>query len=547
MSLQLIRNPLFLAYLLVFGVAALTCFVSIQRAREIDDPDTRRGLVGLLLTSGGWATAHFLFLVVPTVELKTMFYVVGLVIGVSTVGPWLYFCSAYTGRHLHRNPLIRRAAIILFLAVVGVKLTNPSHHLYFTTDIVTTPFPHLAIHNGIFHWLVMGLSYALAIVGYFMLLELFVQVSYDTKPFVGLVGITGLPIVLDVAGLASPYLIDITYEPIGVAVFGIGIFYVYIDRFQAIQLAGGRDDAVIVLNANADIRDYNDSAADLFPQLAGNDVIGTPIGKVLPQIGESLQADTAIIELERAENQRYYRLTENSFGAERSQLGRLLTLSDITHREQYRRELERQNQRLDQFANMVSHDLRNPLNVATGRLELAQQDCESEHFEAIADAHTRMEELIDDVLTLARQGQPIDQTESVSLATVADQCWQVVETTDNALVTEDDLSFMADADRLQQLLENLFRNAIEHGGSDVTIRVGAVDGDNGFYVADDGPGIPPEHRDQVFDSGYSTADDGTGFGLAIAKEIADAHGWTTTITESSEGGAQFEFRGVEPS
>jgi signal transduction histidine kinase len=547
MPLQLIRDPLFLAYLLVFGVAALTCFVSIQRAREIDDPDTRRGLIGLLLTSGGWATAHFLFLVVPTPELKTMFYVLGLVVGVSTVGPWLYFCSAYTGRSLHRNPLIRRTAIILFLAVVGVKVTNPIHHLYFTPEVVTTPFPHLAVHNGLFHWLVMGLSYALAIVGYFMLLELFVQVSYDTKPFVGLIGITGLPIVFDVVGLASPYLIDITYEPIGLAVFAIGIFYVYIDRFQAIQLAGGRDDAVIVLNANGDIRDYNDSAADLFPQLAGHDVIGTPIGEVLPQIGESLQADTAIIELERAENQRYYRLTENSFGADRSQLGRLLTLSDITHREQYRRELERQNQRLDQFANMVSHDLRNPLNVATGRLELAQQDCESEHLEAIADAHTRMEELIDDVLTLARQGQPIDQTESVSLATVADQCWQVVETTDTALVTEDDLSFMADADRLQQLLENLFRNAIEHGGSDVTIRVGAVDGDNGFYVADDGSGIPPEHRDQVFDSGYSTADDGTGFGLAIVKEIADAHGWTTTITESSEGGAQFEFRGVEPS
>ena len=54
-------------------------------------------------------------------------------------------------------------------------------------------------------------------------------------------------------------------------------------------------------------------------------------------------------------------------------------------------------------------------------------------------------------------------------------------------------------------------------------------------------------RDQIFDSGYSTADDGTGFGLAIVKEIADTHGWTTTITGSSEGGAQFEFRGVEPS
>jgi len=547
MSLQLLRDPVFLAYLLVFGVAALACFVSIRRAREIDDPDTRRGLIGLLLTSGGWTTAHFLFLVVPTPELKTMFYVVGLVIGVSAVGPWLYFCSAYTGRSLHRNPHIRRTAIILFLAIVGVKVTNPIHHLYFTTEVVTTPFPHLAVHSGLFHWLVMGLSYALAIVGYFMLLELFMQVSYDTKPFAVLVGITGLPIVFDIVGFASPYLIDITYEPIGVAIFAVGVFYVYIDRFQAIQLAGGRDDAVIVLNADDHIRDYNDSAADLFPQLAEHDVIGTSIGEVLPQISESLQTDTAIIELERYETQRYYRLTENAFGADRSQLGRLLTVSDITHREQYRRELERQNQRLDQFANMVTHDLRNPLNVAIGQLEIAQQDCESEHLDAVADAHARIEEIIDDVLTLARQGQPIDETESVHLATVADQCWQVVETTDAELVTEVDIPFMADTDRLQQLLENLFRNAIEHGGANVTIRVGAVDGSDGFYVADDGSGISPEDRAQIFDSGYSTADDGTGFGLAIVEEIADAHGWTTTVAESPEGGAQFEFRGVEPS
>jgi len=541
----LISEPLFLTYLLVFGVAALACFVSVRRAQGIDDPDTRRGLVALLLTSGGWATAYFLFFLIPVPELKTVFYVAGLVIGFSTVGPWLYFCSAYTGRSLHRNPIVRRAAVVIFLAVVAVKLTNPVHHLYFTTEFVTTPFPHTTVNNGIFHWLAMGLSYALATVGYFMLLELFMQVSYDTKPFVALVSITGLPIVFDVVGLATPYLIDITYEPIGVAVFAVGVFYVYIDRFQAIQLAGGRDNSVIALNADDHIRDYNNSAAELFPELTGQDVIGKPIGTVLPTIVESLRADTAVVELKRQESQRYYRLTKNSFGADQSQLGRLLTLSDITHREQYRRELERQNERLDQFANMISHDLRNPLTVASGRLTLAREEYDSEHLEAVATAHARMEELIEEVLTLARQGQPINETETIDLSAVAARCWQMVETASAEPATEDDLTFIADGDRLQQLLENLFRNATEHGDEDVTIRVGAIDGDDGFYLADDGPGIPPEDREQVFESGYTTADDGTGFGLAIIEEIADAHGWIITITESADDGAQFEIRGVE--
>jgi signal transduction histidine kinase len=330
-----------------------------------------------------------------------------------------------------------------------------------------------------------------------------------------------------------------------VAVFAVGVFHVYIDRFQAIQLAGGRDTPVIVVNAADHIRDYNSSAAELFPKLTEQNVIGKPVGTVLPRIVETLQADTGLIELERHGNQRYYRLTETSFGADQSQLGRLLTMSDITHREQYRRELERQNERLDQFANMVSHDLRNPLNVATGQLALAREDDDSEHLERVAAAHARMKELIEDVLTLAQQGQPIDETETVDLSAVAAQCWLVVETTGAELITEDDLTVTADVDRLQQLLENLFRNAIEHGGNDVTIRIGTIDGDNGFYVADDGSGIPPENQEQVFESGYSTAADGTGFGLAIVKEISDAHGWTTMITDSTDGGARFAFRGTD--
>ena len=82
----LISEPLFLTYLLVFGVAALACFVSVRRAQGIDDPDTRRGLVALLLTSGGWATAYFFY---SCAGLKTIFYVVGSIVGFSTAGPWL--------------------------------------------------------------------------------------------------------------------------------------------------------------------------------------------------------------------------------------------------------------------------------------------------------------------------------------------------------------------------------------------------------------------------------------------------------------------------
>lgn len=538
-------TPLFLGYVITFGAAATACFASVARARHIEDPDTRRGIVWLLVLSGGWALAHVGFLVVPTVPLKTAFYVAGLVIGLGAVGPWLYFCSAYTGRSLHRNRLIRRTAVVTYLAIVLVKVTNPYHQIYFSTEFVTSPFPHLAVQNGLFHWLVMGLSYALAVVGYFMLLELFMQVSYDTKPFIALVTVTGLPIVLDVVGFASPYLLDITYEPIGVAVFAVGVLYIYVDRFQTIQLAAQSDDPVVVLSEEDRIRDYNDAAAELFPELRNRNVLGKSVASVLPTVSEALSDRTDVIELERGDMTRYYRLSENPFGADQAQLGRLVTLADISHREQYRRELERQNERLDTFANMISHDLRNPLNVATGRLEFAREEFDSEDLEAVDRALDRMEELIDDVLTLARQGQPIGETEEVQLESIVEQCWQVVDTAEATLVVDEPLSFMADADRLQQLFENLFRNAIEHGGSEVTISVGPLDRAAGFYVADDGPGIPEPDRDRAFESGYTTNEDGTGFGLTIVKEIAEAHGWTIAATASETGGARFEVTGVE--
>jgi signal transduction histidine kinase/PAS domain-containing protein len=206
------------------------------------------------------------------------------------------------------------------------------------------------------------------------------------------------------------------------------------------------------------------------------------------------------------------------------------------------RDLKRQNERLEEFTSVVSHDLRNPLNVAIGRLDVVREECESEHLDVVARAHNRMEALIDDLLTLARQGEAVSETELVDLATLADGCWENVATADATLVTDIDRRIRADRSRLQQLLENLMLNAIDHGGEDVTVTVGALA--DGFSVEDDGPGIPADDRAQVFEMGYSTAEDGTGFGLSIVEEVADAHGWDVHVTDGATGGARFEITGV---
>jgi len=237
----------------------------------------------------------------------------------------------------------------------------------------------------------------------------------------------------------------------------------------------------------------------------------------------------------------------------------------ITEKKEYEQAIERENERLERLAGVISHDLRNPLNVAQGRLELLRNQDEDggegdpEHAATIADALDRMETIIDDVLTLARQGQAVDDPESVGLAAIAREAWETTDTGEATLETGANARFLAHPGRLVELFGNLFRNAVEHGSTSpgsqtrqdavehgdetVTVRVEATD--DGFAVADDGCGIPADERGTVFESGYTTASDGTGFGLTIVREIADAHGWDVTVTGSADGGARFEVTGVE--
>lgn len=227
------------------------------------------------------------------------------------------------------------------------------------------------------------------------------------------------------------------------------------------------------------------------------------------------------------------------------QLAELLTMHASHHLDRIsnKERLQRQNDRLKEFASVVSHDLRNPLSVAQGRLELVNAECDSEHIEDVARAHDRMDGLIDDLLTLARAGKSVGNLEVVDLANVTVECWENVATADATLRTDIEGEIHADRSRLKQVLGNLIRNAVEHGGEDVTVTVGTLD--DGFYVADDGSGVPEAEREGMFQTGYSTSDEGTGFGLSIVKQVADAHGWDVQVTDSPDGGARFEITGVE--
>ena len=216
---------------------------------------------------------------------------------------------------------------------------------------------------------------------------------------------------------------------------------------------------------------------------------------------------------------------------------------DTTTQKEYERMLERQNDRLKEFTDILAHDLRNPLTVIEGNLTLYGETGDDEHIATIADTVDRMERLVEDLLRVARQGDVVTDPVSTDLGDVVETAWQVVTIESNASVRYDSVPpVKSDPDRLVELFENLFRNGVQHGGPDVTMRVGPVE--TGFYVEDDGDGftVDPE---QVFDHGFSTASDGSGYGLSIVRTIVNAHGWDIVATDADSGGARFEVTGIE--
>ncbi len=250
-----------------------------------------------------------------------------------------------------------------------------------------------------------------------MLLELFARVSFDTRILFALVALTGLPVVFDVFGAVSTVLVDITYSPVGVAAFAVGVCYVHLDRLQLVRMAGETDDPVIILD-DRENTGLQRVGARVVPSLA--DSVGTPLEEQLPTVSSTIESSDPLLETADATEPKFYRISVNpsrriepgSGGPSRLPTSRPESATDGNWR---------QNERLEEFAGVVSHDLRNPLTVAQGRTQLAIAEADTDHLEAVVDAHDRMEVLIDELLSLAREGtRSTNWSDSISRPSLAD-------------------------------------------------------------------------------------------------------------------------------
>jgi len=353
-----------------------------------------------------------------------------------------------------------------------------------------------------------------------------------------------IPGMLKVLELVPPYF-DPT--PIGWSLNGV-ILAVTIKRFDLFRLAPSSKrrvfetltDPVIALSPDNAVSDLNEAARTTFDITLGMTI--TELKTSNPAL-EAVLNDTATeIELEQGDTKRVFDFSEISVPQGYGLESRLLLFRDITEQSAKADALRKKTDRLDSFASRVSHDLQGPITVAGSHVNIARRaDNPAESLDEIETALQRAENLIDDMLSMARNGQDFDP-EPVELGKQAVQAWSTVSTADASLVIETDAVVTADPRQLRRLFENLFRNSVEHGGAAVTVRIETTS--EGFYIADDGVGIPENARENIFDDGVTYDSDGTGYGLAIVRSIVDDHGWSIEATGSETGGARFDITNV---
>jgi len=435
----------------------------------------------------------------------------------------------------------------------GLVVTNPEHGFVWTAGTMVAVPPYSVYEVTYRPWFWIYFAYTQVLIS--LAVVLFVRWGigaegpYRRQAQYIVVGISApwLGNLLEITGLwnsaadLGPILTTITGLCIGVAVFRFRFLdLVPIARNTVVEAMHG---AVIVLDEENRVVDANPAGRRLLDR-PGDDIVGHSVDDIAPPaLAAACRAADGPVSLSLPG-----RDGERVFDVVRSSLpggGRVVLLTDVTEQRRQAEQLERQNERLERFASVLSHDLRNPLSVAQGYVDLIEQDdADEESVDRVKSALDRMDTLIDDTLTIAREGSAVTDPENVDIWSTAESAWETVPTDGATLELAVDRTVPADRGRLVRLFENLFRNSVEHGSpDDLTVRV--VGTPDGFAVLDDGPGIPESDRESVLEQGFTTNEDGTGMGLAIVAEIAGAHGWTVEIGESESGGTRIAFHGVE--
>lgn len=547
-----------ITYSLIIGPATTLCFGLAWLAARRRPARGALSLTGLCIGAGIWGIATLVQLLVDEYALSLVWGRLAYVgIGLAVLS-WAVLAIAYTGRERYLTPTVIGLLCIEPILINVLVWTNPMELVW--TGIEPGSIYGFRVSYGPAFWAHAAYSYLLQIGATLLLLGHVYRLDgpYRGQALALVLGLSG-PWAANLLWLGGATAVD--WTPMGFAVGGVAVFWAMQTRdFVDLTPVASRTvleripSGVAVVDAEGRFLEVNPE----FRRLVGpepDELIGQHVADALaewPMLLDAIDSSAATDDartIEVSADGRDYQVEIDPLWSDPTRpVDLLILVHDITDRTRRERELERQNEQLDRFAKVVSHDIRNPLNVASGFVDVTQETGDLDNLERVQNAHERMDQLLANVQTLIKDGQTVTETETLRLETVARDAAANVDLSDATVEIEEIGVVQADRNRLLHVFENLFRNAAEHGPGDdhdeLTIRVGRLDDDNGLYVADDGIGIPADRRGEVFKHGHTT-NDGTGLGLAIVENSITAHGWEIGLAEATDGGARFEITGVK--
>lgn len=502
------------------------------------------------------------------------------------------FAARYTDRGgwLERRQLALLSVIPAITIVAG--LTNQYHGLLRSSVTVVAGGPYVMSYTpGTWYFIHAGYSYSLVAISIFWLMTNSVIEEVKSEQQRQRVVVLVSSMLVLTTNLA--FNIDLTvidWTPVAGGVWAT-MTVIVARRYRIFGLTPLARKAVvkelsqgvITVDQDCEIIDMNPAANRLLgkssTELIGNN-IQTAFNSFNQDVEQFVRSNEDVERIETTDGRYFSVSIGNITNSAGELLGKTVTFRDVTDRvtrqqqleeqkveleakhkevEAQKEELRDQNEKLEQFAEVVTHDLRNPLNVINGHTTILQDQGteENPHLNGIEETANEMEQLIDELLELSRLGDTIQSVDNIDIDEMATRAWS------NVNLPQCDLNvdvptgseIVASRTELCRVFENLYRNAGEHNEGDLEISVGLLTdktGDvpadacqRGIYIEDTGKGVPDPIKDDIFNRGYTSNDNGTGFGLAIVSEIVEAHGWDINVTNGEEGGARFEISGAE--
>ena len=310
------------------------------------------------MTTGLWLTFQAIGLLTTDGSLSNALYIGGLICGLTGVGAWMYFVSAYTGRSYHRNRRYRRLAVGVYVSLVVIKLTNPLYGLYVLTELQPNPYPHLVVEPQLFYWVSFTLTYTLVAISFYWLIDTFRNSSYPTAGLGALAVLSLFPVVPRVAvealppGVLPPILLGLSFEPIGVAAFTLGALVFVEDTFRRVgqsarsEFFEKADDATFVYDNDGDLIETNRQARRLQADLDIECPTIEAFEQAFRPIGHSDEFDAIPVEAEGST--RYFAVKANRMTIGAEDTGTIAWVQEITERRKRKRDLELKERAMDE-------------------------------------------------------------------------------------------------------------------------------------------------------------------------------------------------------